>query len=141
MLGLGTMIRTLNGNEETVDAIKNSLNKVIKQVKIEDNTLEFEFEDGTKLNLADCAQSCCECRYMSTDDDLVQFAGSILQDFELKDGVFIESESDEYGEGVEHDIQFLEVVTDKGTFKIVNHNEHNGWYGGFSIEVERDYKF
>ena len=34
-----------------------------------------------------------------------------------------------------HEVQFLEVKTSKGSFTMSSHNEHNGYYGGFSIEV------
>ena len=34
-----------------------------------------------------------------------------------------------------HEIQFLDVKTDKGIFQMANNNEHNGYYGGFLIEA------
>ena len=50
------------------------------------------------------------------------------KDFELKDAPDIE---DEWGEV--HEVQFLDVKTDKGVFQMSSHNEHNGYYGGFWI--------
>ena len=127
MLGIGAMIQTLSGNEEIVDAIKSALNKTIEKVWLEENELLFEFTDGTNLKLYDNGQSCCEDRYMRTDDNLSEYEGAKLLDFELKNAP---SQENIYGA---HEIQFLDVITDKGIFQMANHNEHNGYYGGFWI--------
>ncbi|MBS3993634.1 MAG: hypothetical protein KGZ87_07950 [Bacteroidetes bacterium] len=127
MLGLGVMIQTLGGNEETVNAVKSALNKTIEKVWLKENELLFKFTDGTNLKLYDDGQSCCETRYMRTDDDLSEYSGAKLLDFELKNAP---NQEDEYGD---HEIQFLDVKTDKGIFQMANHNEHNGYYGGFWI--------
>jgi len=94
-LGMGVMLCMMGGNEETVNAIKESV------------------DDGTQLAIWDGGQSCCEHRYMRTDDDLNEYCGAILQDFELKDAPDIE---DEWGEV--HEVQFLDVKTDKGIFQM-----------------------
>jgi hypothetical protein len=129
--GMGVMLGMLGGNEETVNAVKSSLNKVIKKVWLdaENNDLKFEFEDGTKLKLWDGGQSCCESRYMVTADDLTEYSEAKLLNIELKDAP---NAPDEYGD---HEIQFLDVTTDKGVFQMANHNEHNGYYGGFWIQA------
>ena len=64
---------------------------------------------------------------MRTDDDLSDYQGSTLLDFELKDALNME---DKYGD---HEVQFLDVKTSNGVFQMANHNEHNGYYGGFWI--------
>lgn len=130
-LGMGVMLGMLGGNEKTVEAVKSSLGKVIKKVWLNDadSYLNFQFTDETKLSIWDGGQSCCESRYMRTDDDLKEFAGATLLDFELKDAPNI---SDGY---VDHEVQFLDVKTDKGVFQMANHNEHNGYYGGFWIQA------
>jgi hypothetical protein len=132
-LGFGVMINMLSGNESTVNAVKASLNKTIERVWLdeENNKLIFLFDDKTKLIMWDDGQSCCESRYMRTDDDLKEFSGSKLLDFELKNGPEVNGEYSEC-----HEIQFLDVKTDKGIFQMANHNEHNGYYGGFSISAE-----
>lgn len=127
MIGIGVMIQTLGGNEDTVNAVKSSLNKVIEKVSLEDNQLVFKFSDGTRLRMFDNGQSCCEHRYMVTADDLTEYANTTLLDFELKNAP---DEEDQYGE---HEVQFLDVKTSKGVFQMSNHNEHNGYYGGFYI--------
>mgnify|MGYP003408392428 FL=1 len=127
MLGLGVMIQSLGGNEDTVNAVTSSLGKVIDAVYLSDNRLVFQFGDNTKLIMYDNGQSCCETRYMRTDDDLTEYYGATLLDFELKSAPNM---ADEYGD---HEVQFLDVKTSKGIFQMANHNEHNGYYGGFYI--------
>ncbi len=126
-LGIGVMIGQLSGNEETVNAYNNSKGKTIKDIKIEGNELILYFKDGAGLKFVDDGQSCCESRYMNCDEDLNEHIGNSFMDAELQDGG---STEDDYGK---HEIMFLKVLTDKGWFKISNHNEHNGYYGGFDI--------
>lgn len=130
-LGIGVMLKHLCGNEDSVNAYQSSVNKKIQELSLgPDDALHFVFEDGTKMKLFDDGQSCCESRYMTTDDDLSYFVGSILLDVEIKDGPDVE---DEYEV---HEIQFLEIKTDKGSFQMASHNVHNGYYGGFAIVAE-----
>lgn len=128
-LGMKVMLNQLAGNKESVDAFKAVLGKKISAVWLDEgqNTLRFEFETGEKLNMWDDGQSCCETRYMRTDDNLSEFVGAILLGAELKDAP---NQEDEYGD---HEVQFLDIKTDKGVFTMSNHNEHNGYYGGFSV--------
>lgn len=121
------MLGILGGNEETVNVVKSSLNKTIKSINLNESTLALRFTDDTEMYLFDDGQWCCEHRYMTTDDDLREFEGAKLLDLELKDAP---DEEDEWGA---HEIQFLDVKTDKGVFQIANHNEHNGYYGGFCL--------
>lgn len=132
-LGIGVMINLLGGNSKTVAAIQGSIEKTIQKVWLDKQTdeLKFQFTDGTNLKLLDAGQSCCEHRYMTTDDDLPYYSGATLLGFELKDAP---DQEDEYGNV--HDVQFLDVNTSKGVFQMANHNEHNGYYGGFSIVAE-----
>lgn len=130
-LGLGVMIKSLGGNEKTVKSIQASLGKKITKLYLGE-ALEMTFEDGSKMFLTDEGQSCCEHRYMSTDDTLSEYEDSTFQDVELKNGPSVD---DEEGYGV-HDVQFLDIKTSKGIFTISSHNEHNGYYGGFYIEAE-----
>jgi len=135
-LGLGVMLKMLGGNGDIVNAIQSSLNKKIIKVYLNDNedeinVLNIKFEDNSILQLWDGGQSCCELRYMTTDDNLLEFSNCKLIKIEVKDGG--SKEEDDYGE---HEIQFLEITTDKGSFQMVNHNEHNGYYGGFWIQAK-----
>lgn len=67
---------------------------------------------------------------MRTDDNLADYVGGQLLDMELRDAP---EQEDEHGDV--HEVQFLVVKTSKGQFTMSNHNEHNGYYGGFYIEV------
>jgi len=127
--GIGVMIQSLGGNEETVKAVKASLGKKISAIKLENDCLSLTFKDNTVLTLRDSGQSCCEHRYMSTDDNFEDYVGGKLTDLELRDAPNIQAEYDE------HEVQFLVVKTSKGQFTMANHNEHNGYYGGFYIEA------
>ena len=89
--------------------------------------LVFTFTDGTQLMIFDEGQSCCESRYMTTDDDLAGFVGSTLLEAEVADAPNI------IGGYGDHEVQFLHVKTSRGTFTVETHNEHNGYYGGFAV--------
>jgi hypothetical protein len=126
--GLGVMIGMLGGNEATVDAVRSSLGKCIKSARLADgDSLVIDLTDGTTLRLQDNGQSCCESRYMSTDDDLDYYSGATLLDFEIASAPDVEETYET------HEVQFLHVKTTKGAFTMQNHNEHNGYYGGFWI--------
>jgi len=128
--GMGILLGLLGGNSETVSVIKSCLGNTIERVWLDERVseLRFKFTNGVCLRIWDDGQSCCECsRYMVTADDLSEYENATLLDFELKRAP---NSEDEYGE---HEIQFLDDKTDKGIFQMANHNEHNGYYGGFWI--------
>jgi hypothetical protein len=104
---------------------------VIRDAVVDEDSITLKFDFG-KLTLRDNMQHCYENRYMSTDDDIKLLIGSRFVCYEVKDGPDV-SEDDEYEV---HDTQFLEIQTDSGFVTLVNHNEHNGYYGGFSIEEQ-----
>lgn len=129
-LGLGVMIGLLAGNEESVRAYKSSLGKTITALSLgEDDALHFTFDDGTKMKLYDDGQSCCERRYMMTDDKLSDFVGAKFLGAEIKEAPDVKDD------GEVHEVQFLDVKTDKGVFQMATHNEHNGYYGGFLVRA------
>lgn len=128
-LGLGVMLKMLGGNnEETVRTFSNAVGKSIKTLELVDNKLRFTFIDESGIALFDDGQSCCERRYMHTDDKLEDFVGTRLLGAEVRDGGV---EDDEWGDVKES--QFLIISTSIGEFTVVNYNEHNGYYGGFWI--------
>jgi hypothetical protein len=83
------------------------------------------------LVIHDDARSCCEERFLDTDDDLSYFIGSKLIGFEERD-VEIEKE-DDHDEC--HEVTFIEVETSKGSFTVQAHNQHNGYYGGIFLKA------
>lgn len=130
MLGIGVMIRDLGGNEESARAAQAALGKVISGVSIGNSMLHLSFTDGTGIRIQDEGQSCCERRWMHTDDTLSDFIGATLVGLELRDAPNIVDEESDV-----HEVQFLAVRTDRGTLTISNHNDHNGYYGGFALRV------
>ena len=126
--GMGVMIGMLGGNADSVAAFTGAVGKTIAALRLgDDDALHFEFSDGSKLKLFDNGQSCCEARYMLTDDNLADFVGAKLLGAEIKEAPDVEAE---YGT---HEVAFLEIQTDRGAFTMANHNEHNGYYGGFWV--------
>jgi hypothetical protein len=129
-LGMGKMFRMMAGNSASVEAVKASLDQEIRSVSINDNSLLIGLADHV-LQLTDQAQSCCERRYMVCDDKLDNFIGGTLLDLSVEDA----PSTGNRDECAVHDVQFLHVKTSNGSFTVSNHNEHNGYYGGFSIEA------
>jgi hypothetical protein len=131
-LGLGVMIQMMGGNQESAAAFTEALGKTISKMELtSDDELELFFTDETKLVISDQGQSCCESRYMRTDDNLEEYVGATLISGEVKEAPNM---PDEYGE---HEVQFLEIMTSKGPLTMSSHNEHNGYYGGFWIVARR----
>lgn len=128
--GLGVLINRLCGSAESADAVKVSLGKTIARARVEDNELRVTFTDGTRLELWDDGQSCCESRYMVCDDDTASVEGATLMRIELR-----EAPSGADGDDDCHDVEFLALVTSKGELVVSNHNEHNGYYGGFYVKA------
>jgi hypothetical protein len=128
-LGLGVMIQMLGGNKSSAVAVESCIGKTIKELKIDDNHFQLFFDEGY-LDLWDDGQSCCEYRHMYCDDDLSFFTGAKLQGIKIKDGPSKDNDGDV------SECQFLIIETDKGEITVANHNEHNGYYGGFYIKAE-----
>jgi hypothetical protein len=94
-----------------------------------DESLRLTFEDGTKIAIWDDGQSCCESRYMTTDDDVQSLVGHRLARIEAKDGPSGDADYDV------HETCFVEIGTDDGFVTLTNHNDHNGYYGGFGLTI------
>ena len=146
-LGMGVMLKQLAGNRETVESYHKAIGKTIKHIELSPpkdgvsqwdddgkDVLKVQFDDGSMLLAFDDGQSCCESRYMRTDDKFEDFVGATLVSMELKQAPDI-TEEDEDGWGQTHEVQFLELMTSKGALTMASHNEHNGYYGGFAIEL------
>ena len=130
-LGLGVMLGMLGGNRETVEVHKESMGKNINKIDFDETALLLYFDDGSGIKIYDDGQSCCEDRYLHTDDNLQYYVGSKFIEAELRDAPPIKCE---YGE---HEVQFLIIKTSLGEFTIETHNEHHGYYGGFWIGIDR----
>lgn len=134
MDGIKVLLNDIFGEHEESRVIKDSIGKTIVALRLDedDDALHLEFSDGSKIVIFDDGQSCCESRYMRTDDDLTYFIGSKFTGTSLRDA----PDRDEDG-GV-HEVQFLIVHTDAGDFTMANHNEHNGYYGGFLLKAKKE---
>ena len=66
-------------------------------------------------------------RRTRTGDGLFESVGAKLPDAEIKDAPSSQAGYEE------HDVQFLEIATDRGVFTMSRHNEHDGYYRGFDI--------
>jgi hypothetical protein len=128
--GIRVMLHMLGGNSETATTAQAAIGKVIASAVVVEDSLHLRFTDGSGIEVFDDRQFCCEHRYMRTDDDLSRCVGATLLGLELRDA---EPQEDEYGNP--HEIQFLVMKTSAGDFTFSNHNEHNGYYGGFAIVV------
>jgi len=130
-LGMGVMIGMLGGNADSVNAVQSCVGQTIDKVSLENDCCIFTFRSGLKVQFSDEGQSCCESRYMTTDDNLSDYVGATWLNAEIKEAPSFEAEYDE------HDIQFLEFSTTNGALTFSSHNEHNGYYGGFWIVAKQ----
>lgn len=133
-LGLGVMIHAAFGGDHCDFTRLEVQGREIRSVVLDENrrrdgSLIVTFADGGSIELWDDGRSCCESRYLVTDDDLVYFSGSRLRDIEVASGPDVD---DVYGG--DHETEFLRIVTDRGIITVTAHNEHNGYYGGFWIK-------
>ena len=133
-MGMGVIFAALAGNDESADAVRAAMGKTIASLRLDEDedSLKFAFGDDSKLTIYDAGQSCCESRYMRTDDNLADFVGAKFLGTEIKYAPDMEGD---YGV---HEVQFLEVKTDKGVFTMASHNEHNGYYGGFALRARSE---
>ena len=125
------MIEVCNLDARSTEAFLKVVGKKIMGVTLEDGGLRLSFGSQGTLVVSDEGQSCCEDRYMTTDDTLGDYVGGNLVNIEIKPVPIPMIGADEGGDC--HDIEFVEVTTTKGAFVLVTHNEHNGYYGGFDV--------
>jgi hypothetical protein len=110
--------------------------KIIKEDKGEYqedvDTIVIELEDGFILKLSDEGQSCCEERYITCDDNLSDLIGSKFT------GIRELSTTDEIGEEDygSHEIIFIEIRAEDTVCTVCTHNVHNGYYGGFDLNIQ-----
>lgn len=131
--GIGAMLHYLGGGSE--NAPDKYYGRKIVEARLypsdsEAAGLHLKFDDGVVIRLWDDGQSCCESRYMTTDDDPAELVGQKLVKIEA---LRHEEKSGEYGDT--HEMVFVEVVTELGRVVLVTHNEHNGYYGGFGLTI------
>lgn len=90
------------------------------------------FDNGRELVLSDVGQSCCEQRFIHTDDDLASFVGARLVKVGTRTSPPLEDQEDE---DEVHEVAFLVVYTSNGEMVFSTHNKHNGYYSGFCLQA------
>ena len=128
MLGLGAMIHYMGGGSKEDPA--DFVGKTVTAVDFNSERLLLWLDNSFCIKVFDNGQSCCESRYMTTDDDPHSIVGGQIVHIKSKEGPNLpDSES--------HETCFVEVQTSKGLITLTNHNEHNGYYGGFGLSIEK----
>lgn len=128
--GIGSMLPYLSGGSKHDPS--EYYGKTIKSATMTEDKISLTLADDKVISIWDNGQYCCEHRYMTTDDDIQSLVGNSLVRIEAKDAPDV---ADKWGE---HEQVFVEIATDKGFVTIVNHNEHNGYYGGFGLTITED---
>jgi hypothetical protein len=136
-LGFGAMMSTLtktNGDEALTLGNGNTIVSItIDTDKREDGVVIIRFIDGAQLELWDNARSCCESRWLHSDDDLPYFTNCTLVSVSVEGG---DSEEDSDNGGNVKESEFIKIQTSLGMITVVAYNSHNGYYGGISINSE-----
>lgn len=125
--GLGVMIHYLSGGSP--ESASTFYGKKISSVEMTGEEFKITFSDGEGIKILDNGQSCCESRYMTCDDNIQSLVGHTLVRIEAKDGPSIDDGNEA------HETCFVEIATDTGFITLTNHNEHNGYYGGFGLSI------
>lgn len=106
--------------------------RTIKRADFGNNLISLQFDDGVKIQIWDDGQSCCENRYMTSDDKFEDLVGQKLVSIKVK-AVNETHDEENYND---HDVAFLEIQGDKSAITVAAHNEHNGYYGGFGLSID-----
>jgi hypothetical protein len=120
-----------DGGKSNKESLDLASSKKIISIEVANDELLIGLPDGLILAIWDAGQSCCEYRYLHTDDDLLYFVGAEFVGIEEKEW---KQEYTKYHDV--HEIMFVDVITSKGVFTLETHNEHNGYYGGFLVKCE-----
>jgi len=128
MIGMGAMLHTLRGGSDK--SAENYIGRKIRRAKFVADEFSIEFDDGVKIKITDEGQSCCENRYMTCDDKPSDLDGKILTAIRVKE---VKDEDKDYEC---HEICFLEVQAEEVFVTFATHNEHNGYYGGFGLNIK-----
>ncbi len=131
----GMMVNPFNLTGGQKHGVSEFVGKIIAAVEMPEadpqrDKFLITFEDGIQICISDKEQSCCEERYITCDDDPKSLIGGELRRIESKKGPTIGDDDDI------HEQCFIEIGTDKTFITLCTHNEHNGGYGGFTLDVE-----
>ncbi|RLC98907.1 MAG: hypothetical protein DRI46_10440 [Chloroflexi bacterium] len=127
--GMGAMLHYLGGGSPKNP--EEYYGRKIADAVFKDSEIKLVFDDGVGIRILDSAQSCCEERYMTCDDNIKDLIGNTLTAIETKEGP---ETNDGYGEV--HEVVFLIIKAGHEEISVATHNEHNGYYGGFGISLD-----
>lgn len=126
--GIGSMLFDLKGgSQESADKY---YGREIKDAKFDKggDSFTLKFTDGIEIRISDLGQACCEHRYMTCDDNPDDLIGGKLKHIVVKEQKELPSDD-------VHQVAFLEIQTDNCAITFCTHNEHNGYYGGFGLNI------
>lgn len=134
MIGMGVMLFNLSGGNQNAADKYYGRTVVAAVLDQENERFRITFDDGVQIAIWDDGQSCCENRYMRTDDEPAALIGQKLVRIEAKDGPT--TEEGEWGDA--HECVFVEIATEGGFITLASHNVHNGYYGGFGLTITEE---
>lgn len=129
-MGVGAMLHRMGGGSK--HSASEYYGQKIVSAALVDNKFRLALGNGKNIELWDDAQSCCENRWITCDDDLGKIVGGTLTRVEVKEGPSDESSGDV------HEQLFIEIGTNECFVTICTHNEHNGYYGGFGLTITEE---
>ena len=122
--------KTLHGPYGSKVSAPDYYGRKIRGASLKNEEILITFEDGKAIKITDEGQSCCESRYMRTDDNLSDLVGKVLNRIEIKEVKDCDIEDCNHEV---HEIAFLEIQADHEAISVTSHVDSNGYYGGFDI--------
>jgi len=106
--------------------------RTITRAFANERQIKLTLDNEVTICLTDAGQSCCEYRYMTIEDNIEDLVGKKLTEISVREGGTREAEYDV------HDIYFLHIKAEDECLVVANHNEHNGYYGGFDLTLTEE---
>lgn len=132
--GIGAMLHYLGGGSKEDPA--KYVGRKITAARIDkddgDGKVRLTFSDGARVAIYDDGRSCCESRYITTDDEIEALVGQSLVSISAQPG------PDAASEWGDHETCFVIIQGDQSAVTLTTHNEHNGYYGGFGLTLAEE---
>lgn len=113
----------------TLDDLKGT---IIRVIDYRDDIIYIQTDDWRYSLFMD--HDCCETRYFECADDLSEYTNSTILAAYLSLSTLVTATGDDT-----HEVAFLRIMTTVGELTFSAHNEHNGYYSGFSLIIERQF--
>lgn len=105
----------------------------IKTILFKRERLEVAFDDLEGIFYFENGSVDSEAAFMTTDDDIESFTGSVFLGVELA-GITV---SEPIESPSSYEIQFLKFNTSIGTFTIESHDKLSGFYGEIILHISQ----